>query len=582
MADEAKVTITGENKQLVAVISESQRIVEQFAAQYNESQKQNTQATQGFDKALRDLSGVITSSFGGEAVQNVMLLTQAFMGNAEAAEALGAKIASAVVDEYRQAMKIFSEAEIAAVRLQYALDKIGEGATFDRLDAFATKMENSSIFGKNEEIIGAVQSTTKFKTITEGMREEVTSLAADIASLEGTSIKGVAESLSRALDSPQQGMRLLRQWGVQFTEDQKDLIKHLEETGQHAKAQGIIIGELSDKFAGAKEVIADTVEGGWKRLDNAWGQLEERAVRGLAPAIRELQETLISAVQEGQELLEWASEMEMEFEKFMNSLVGWIDAPIDEAVEAAKRKLSEFWAWANRPVDEIVAELQAAMAPAEASSEPQKKILRKETKDGIERTYYEDGSESVSGTNEAFAKARAKKMADEVAKMKAEEANEKANKAFDKSLDDLRRENQKELQEWEKQTQELVKAREARAKMIVDIAEQESAEENKRREKRIKDLEKSTSEEKKAAEKAIRDRVKDSDFTASFRGLEDQFKSMQAAAASRETPEAEIKKEIEESNKKLDAQLGQQKTEIETLQRLEKVLGDLTLSGGMV
>jgi tetratricopeptide (TPR) repeat protein len=102
----------------------------------------------------------------------------------------------------------------------------------------------------------------------------------DVASALGTDLETAAFSVGRALQSPTQGLRQLRALGVIFTQSQQHLIKSLEETGQVAKAQDIILQALEDRFSGAADAARNTLGGALDGLKNAFGDLFEATDEG--------------------------------------------------------------------------------------------------------------------------------------------------------------------------------------------------------------------------------------------------------------------------------------------------------------
>ena len=97
----------------------------------------------------------------------------------------------------------------------------------------------------------------------------------DVSAALGTDLETAAFAVGRALQSPTQGLRQLRALGVIFTESQQKLIKSLEETGQVAKAQEIILRALEDRFSGAAAAARNTLGGAIDGLKNAFGDLFE-------------------------------------------------------------------------------------------------------------------------------------------------------------------------------------------------------------------------------------------------------------------------------------------------------------------
>ena len=69
----------------------------------------------------------------------------------------------------------------------------------------------------------------------------------------GTDASGSAIQLGKALNDPIKGITALTRVGVTFTEQQKDQITTLVESGKTIDAQKIILGELQKEFGGSAE-----------------------------------------------------------------------------------------------------------------------------------------------------------------------------------------------------------------------------------------------------------------------------------------------------------------------------------------
>jgi len=93
----------------------------------------------------------------------------------------------------------------------------------------------------------------------------------DMASVMGTDAKSAAVQLGKALNDPVANLGALGRAGVQFTQDQKDQIKSLAETGHLLEAQKIILGELESEFGGVAEAAAD----GSAKIKNSFQQIKE-------------------------------------------------------------------------------------------------------------------------------------------------------------------------------------------------------------------------------------------------------------------------------------------------------------------
>lgn len=209
---------------------------------------------------------------------------------AELGVALGGVFAVSKIKAWvSESVAAFAEAETAAVRLELAIRNAGSGngAAFDK--------QQSGLMGgrfSDENVAAAQQATLKFGKITDDMRLKIVALSKDMANMDGGTMESAAEKVSRAMESPAQGLRLLKQYGVILTEQQKDAIQYLEKTGDVGRAQQFIFDELQKKVKGSSEAIGNTLEGRWDNIKTKMGEVAEKVGGMLAPALQQALEIL--------------------------------------------------------------------------------------------------------------------------------------------------------------------------------------------------------------------------------------------------------------------------------------------------
>lgn len=89
---------------------------------------------------------------------------------------------------------------------------------------------------------------------------QATKAAFDMSTVLGTDASGAAIQLGKALNDPIKGITALSRAGVSFTQQQKDQIKAMMESGNILGAQKIILKELAAEFGGAAEAAATPLE----------------------------------------------------------------------------------------------------------------------------------------------------------------------------------------------------------------------------------------------------------------------------------------------------------------------------------
>jgi len=117
---------------------------------------------------------------------------------------------------------------------------------------------------------------------------QTTGLMVDMARALGTDAAGSAIQLGKALNDPIKGVTALSRVGVSFTEEQKELIKSLAESGDMLGAQKVILGELEKQFGGSGEAYAGTLAGTIELIKHELGSIGESLLADSMPVITEL------------------------------------------------------------------------------------------------------------------------------------------------------------------------------------------------------------------------------------------------------------------------------------------------------
>ena len=118
--------------------------------------------------------------------------------------------------------------------------------------------------------------------------DQAVAVSVDLARAMGTDASGEAIRLGKALNDPVKGIAALTRVGVSFTQQQKDQIKSLQESGDLLGAQKIILAELQAQFGGSGQAYAATFAGQIDLLNHELGALGEEAALVVMPALKEL------------------------------------------------------------------------------------------------------------------------------------------------------------------------------------------------------------------------------------------------------------------------------------------------------
>ena len=142
----------------------------------------------------------------------------------------------------------------ATAQVQAALTSTNNaaGLSMKQLEESASSLASNTKFSQTD-VFGMQSLLLTFTSVKDKIFNEAQPAIMDLAQRMGGDLKGASIQVGKALNDPIQGMSALRRVGVSFSESQKTVIKHLQETGDLAGAQKIILKELSSEFGGSAQ-----------------------------------------------------------------------------------------------------------------------------------------------------------------------------------------------------------------------------------------------------------------------------------------------------------------------------------------
>ena len=136
----------------------------------------------------------------------------------------------------------------------------------------------------------------------------------DFARAMNTGPSEAAIKLGKALQDPTRGVTALRKSGVDFTKDQMEMIKSLQESGDLMGAQKIVLAELQSQFGGSAAAYAKTFTGQLESMNNELNDLSEEigfmvmpAVQGMITEFRDLIPIIGPQLKAAIESVDWTS-----------------------------------------------------------------------------------------------------------------------------------------------------------------------------------------------------------------------------------------------------------------------------------
>jgi len=175
------------------------------------------------------------------------------------------------------AVKAFDEQAKAIAQVEAGLKSTGNlvGFTSQQLQQMASDLQSKTIFGDEEILKDATSQLLTFTNIAGDQFARTQKVALDLATRLDGDLKSASIQLGKALNDPIANLTALSRSGIQFSKDQKEVIKSLTESGRLAEAQTVILDELEKQYGGSAEAAAKAGTGGLKQLANSFGDLQE-------------------------------------------------------------------------------------------------------------------------------------------------------------------------------------------------------------------------------------------------------------------------------------------------------------------
>ncbi|WP_444884519.1 hypothetical protein [Microbulbifer sp. PSTR4-B] len=187
----------------------------------------------------------------------------------------GAGVAG-VTAVFYQSIRAGEEMERQQLKIEALLKATGStsGRTAQQLDDQARSVARAtlaSVTGIRE----AQGVLITFKGVQGPVFDDAIRLSQDLSAVMGGDAKSAALQLGKALEEPSTGLTALKRAGVSFTEQEKEQIKTLEQSGRVAEAQRMILLKLEQQVGGAGAAEAGGLTGATDSLGQAWQEFLE-------------------------------------------------------------------------------------------------------------------------------------------------------------------------------------------------------------------------------------------------------------------------------------------------------------------
>jgi phage-related protein len=242
--------------------------------------------------SMKGFGSKLDSQIGGEVKSSGGRMGKVFSGALKVGAFAATAGIAAVGAAFTGAVKAAAESEKITAATAAVLKSTGGAANVTAKDVSNLGNEISSYSGIADESVREGQNM--LLTFTKVRNEvgkgndvftQATKLTTDMSVALGTDMKGAALQVGKALNDPTKGVTALSRAGVSFTQQQKDQIKTMQESGDMLGAQKLILSELETQFGGAAKAAGSTFAGSVEKLKNAFGDALRDAVMPLLPAL---------------------------------------------------------------------------------------------------------------------------------------------------------------------------------------------------------------------------------------------------------------------------------------------------------
>ena len=196
-------------------------------------------------------------------------------------------------------VKAFDEQQKAIAQVEAGLESTGQvaGFTSEELQKMASELQKVSLFGDEEILKNATAQLLTFTNITGEQFAKTQKIALDLATRLDGDLKSASIMLGKALNDPVANLSALSRAGIQFSADQKSLIKSLVETGDIAQAQTVILAELEKQYGGSAEAARQAGLGPVEALKNQFSDLTEQIGARLLPVVTKIATFLVGLME---------------------------------------------------------------------------------------------------------------------------------------------------------------------------------------------------------------------------------------------------------------------------------------------
>lgn len=192
----------------------------------------------------------------------------------------------------------FDKQAKAVAQVEAGLISTGNAAGFtsQQLQKMAADLQAKTIFGDEVILKDATAQLLTFTNIAGEQFARTQKAALNLATRLDGDLKSASIQLGKALNDPIANLSALSRSGIQFSEEQKAIIKSLAQTNKLAEAQTIILDELEKQYGGAAEAASKAGLGPFQQLQNSLSDVSEEFGKLIVENIEPFKKLLLDVI----------------------------------------------------------------------------------------------------------------------------------------------------------------------------------------------------------------------------------------------------------------------------------------------
>ena len=316
--------------------------MERLRRKMKEAEKDNNSFVDGLESAATT-AALLQGPLGGVA-SRISALTQ-ILKDTNPVMAATVLTMGALATGFGASILKAGQTEAQLLKLNAIIKATGGAAGFTtgQVNDMAKALASSNL-GDAAEARDAIAKLLTFKGIQDDNFQRAVVVLGDMAAVFG-SLDEASVQLGKALEDPIQGLGSLREIGVSVTEEQQNMIKELQRSGNLWLAQKEVMAILEGQIGGAGAAAGGGLIGAMERLTERFSSLMTRIGEGkplqtatflfnqLANAIQNL-ENIITGSSIDRKMVDIAAQADVVRGKLKDIATGKLDASAKEALEA--------------------------------------------------------------------------------------------------------------------------------------------------------------------------------------------------------------------------------------------------------